>query len=60
MIETNSFSERFKELYLSKRVYPALPLAGMCGGGSSGSIGAEIIVLLSNFCLGAFLGAFGE
>lgn len=37
-----------------------LPLAGMCGGGSSGSLGGVSITLLSAFCLVSFLWALGE
>lgn len=37
-----------------------LPLAGMCGGGSSGSSGGATVTLLSVFCLVSFLWALGE
>lgn len=37
-----------------------LPLAGMCGGGSSGSSGGVTVTLLSVFCLVSFLWALGE
>lgn len=37
-----------------------LPLAGMCGGGSSGSSGGVPVSLLSDFFLMFFLWAFGE
>lgn len=38
----------------------ALPLAGMCGGGSSGSSGDVPVALLSDFFLMFFLWALGE
>lgn len=37
-----------------------LPLAGMCGGGSSGSSGGVPVTPLSDFFLMFFLWAFGE
>lgn len=37
-----------------------LPLAGMCGGGSSGTLGAFNVTFLSVFCLVSFLFALGE
>lgn len=37
-----------------------LPLAGMCGGGSSGSPGGVTATLLSVFCFVSFLWALGE
>lgn len=37
-----------------------LPLAGMCGGGSSGSSGGAPVSLLSGIFLMFFLWAFGE
>lgn len=39
---------------------PHLPLAGMCGGGSSGSLGGGTVTLLSGFRLMSFLCGFGE
>lgn len=37
-----------------------LPLAGMCGGDSSGSLGGVNVTLLSVFCMLSFLCALGE
>lgn len=56
---------RFKEFHLSERLHPGLikvtlPLAGMCGGGSSGSLGGVTVTLRSVFCLVSFLWALGE
>lgn len=36
------------------------PLTGMCGGGSSGSLGGITVTLLSVFCLVSFVWVFGE
>ncbi len=37
-----------------------LPLAGMFGGGSLGSLGGVSVTLLSSFCLVSFLCALGD